>query len=106
MNLNPHEQNHSRKKIHLRSLNNMVLPHFTYALRVINEVGNEEYNRKTLSNLLRRVAGHPRNVAFLNLLWVCGRCFCGKPLMRVFDQFVRVDIVELDSVLGKNTNEQ
>ena len=68
VNLNPHEQNDSPKKIHLRSLNNMVFSHFTYALRVINEVGNEEYNRKTLSNLLRRVAGHPRNVACLDLL--------------------------------------
>ena len=79
----------------------MVFANFTYSLRVVNEVQNEEYNRKTMSNLLGRVTAHPQDtiVDCLNHLWVCGRCLCRKPLMRVFDQFGRVDIVDLSSVL-------
>lgn len=50
VNPNRHEQNHSRKGIHLRSLNNMVFATFTYSLRLINEVQNEENNRKTVES--------------------------------------------------------
>ena len=46
LNLNPHEQNHARKGVHLRSFNTMTFPHFVYSLRGLNKLHNEKYNHK------------------------------------------------------------
>lgn len=102
INLNPHEQDHSKKALYLRSLNTMTFSNFTFALRVINERQNQGFNRKTLRTLLASVTEHPKD-SFAGCeaaLWRCGRCFCGKPVMRVFDCLGRVDIVMLATVLG------
>lgn len=101
VNLNPHEQDHAKKHVYLRSINTMAFPNFTFALRVINELQNEGINRRTLGRLLRSLEEHP--VAKINAchksLWFCGRCFCLKPTIRVFDSFGRVDVVFLSSVI-------
>ena len=99
LNLNPHEQNHARKGVHLRSFNTITVPRFVYYLRVLNELQNEKYNHRTLRNLLRGIAGHSESTNFgcWSLLVRCGRCFCSNPVMRVFDRFGRVDIVPLSS---------
>lgn len=71
------------------------------SIRIINQVHNERYSRTTLKNLLACLSGHPQDTiaACGNFLWICGRCFCHEPLMRVFDRFRRVDLVHLPSVL-------
>lgn len=61
INLNPHEQDHSKKALYLRSLNTMTFSNFTFALRVINERQNQGFNRKTLRTLLASVAEHPKD---------------------------------------------
>lgn len=102
VNLTPHEQDHSKKPVHFRSVNTMNFPNFTYSLRVINEIQNEQYNKRTLGRLLEAIDGHPegRVSACREALWTCGRCFCANPVVRVFDCFGRVDIIFLSAVLS------
>ena len=101
VNLNPHEQDHAKKHVYLRSINTMAFPNFTYALRVINELQNEGINKRTLLRQLRCFETHPVTTfgSCHKSLWHCGRCFCSKPTMRVFDSFGRVDVVFLGSVI-------
>ena len=104
VNLNPHEQDHSKKPIYFRSINTMNFPNFTFALRVINERQNQGYNRQTLDTLLATVEEHPigRISSCEEALWRCGRCFCTNPVMRVFDCLGRVDVVFLSAVLAQS----
>ena len=102
VNLTRHESDHGVKAMYLRSINNMTFPKFTYSLSVINELQNRKYNRQLLGALLRGVDGHaPPSVSGCQAaLWTCGRCYCDKPLVRVFDCFGRLDLVFLSSVLA------
>ncbi|CAB1117288.1 unnamed protein product [Ectocarpus sp. CCAP 1310/34] len=102
INLNPPEQDHSKKALYLRSLNTMTFSGFTFALRVLNERQNQGCNRKTLRTHLPSVTEHAKDI-FASCevaLWRYGRCFCRKPVMRVFDCLGRVDIVMLATMLG------
>ena len=101
VNLNAHEQDHSRKPVHFRSVNMMGFATFTYALRVINERQNERFNQQQLDSVVLTVDGHPTDDTggCCSCLWACGRCFCSNPLMRVFDCLGRVDVVFLSAVL-------
>lgn len=102
VNLTRHESDHGVKAMYLRSINNMTFPNFTYSLSVINDFQNRKYNRQLLGALLRGVDGHaPPSVSGCQAaLWTCGRCYCDKPLVRVFDCFGRLDLVFLSSVLA------
>lgn len=79
VNLNPRGKDNSQKAACFRSDDTMtLLPSFTYyALRVINDLRNEGYNKQTLSWLLRSIESHPRGrIASCQIsLWNCGRCF-------------------------------
>lgn len=102
VNLTRHESDHGVKAKYLRSINNMTLANFTYSLTVINELQNRKYNMQFLGLLLRGVEAHtPHSVSGCQAaLWTCGRCFCEKPLVRVFDCFGRLDLVFFSSVLA------
>lgn len=92
VNLNSHEQNHSKKKKYLRMLNVMKFDRFAFTVTLINEVENEIINRRSLAHKVGQAVGHP--IARLRIcqteLWFCGRCFCAKPMLRSLDQFGRV----------------
>lgn len=103
VNLTRHESDHGVKAVYYRSINNMTFPNFTYSLRVINELQNRKYNRQYVGMLLDGVADHStRSFEGCHAaLWTCGRCFCSKPLVRVFDSLGRLDLVFLSSALEK-----
>ena len=103
VNLTRHESDHGVKAMYLRSINNMTFPNFTYSLSVINELQNKKYNKQFLGVLLRGIDGHasPSVSGCQAALWTCGRCFCEKPLVRVFDCFGRLDLVFLSSALER-----
>lgn len=92
LNLNSHEQNHSKKKKYLRMLNVMKFDRFAFMVTLINEIENEIINRRSLEHKVVKARGHP--IARLGIcqteLWFCGRCFCANPLLRSLDQFGRV----------------
>ncbi|CAM9541369.1 unnamed protein product [Pylaiella littoralis] len=102
LNLTVHESDHGQKAVYLRSINGMNFPNFTYSLRVINELQNAKYNKKFVGVLLEAAGAHPRDKlsACHAALWTCGRCYCAKPLLRVFDSFGRLDLVSLNSALA------
>lgn len=104
VNLTRHESDHGVKAVYFRSINNMTFPRFTYSLSVINELQNRKYNRQFLGVLLEGITVHSPYTSSLKgchaALWTCGRCFCSKPLVRVFDGFGRLDLVFLNSVLA------
>ena len=87
VNLNPHEQNHSKKTKHLRKLRNMGYDAFSFATTLVNELENREINRNTCDGAVGRATGHTRD-SFLcrTELWTCCRGFCNAPLMRSFDE--------------------
>eukprot|EP00903_Cladosiphon_okamuranus_P021995 g20222.t1 len=101
VNLTRHESGHGVKAVYFRSIN-MTLPNFTYSLCVINELQNAKYNGQFLSVLLGGVTDHTQSSlpACQRALWTCGRCFCDKPLVRVFDCLGKLDLVSLSSVLA------
>lgn len=98
----PSEQARSHKAARFPSVKSMVLPDFTYALRVINELQNESCNNHLIGCYLERVKNHRdvRTAPCHKSLWACGRCFCANPLMRVLDCFGMFDLVHLHSVLS------
>lgn len=102
VNLTRHESDHGVKAVYSRSINNMTLPNFTFSLCVINDLQNAKYNGQFLSTLLGGVTDHdPSSLpGCQRALWLCGRCFCDKPLVRVFDCFGKLDLVPLSSVLS------
>lgn len=100
VNLTRHESDHGQKAVYFRSTNMMTFPNFTYALRVMNELQNTRYNKYFLSVLLGAIDGHPSDAldGCQAALWICGRCYCSNPLVRVFDCFGRLDLVFLSAV--------
>ena len=103
VNLNLHEQDHSKKRIYFRSINTMSFPNFTFVLRVINERKTQGYNRPTLDSVSATVKKHRKYTISSSeeALWMCGRCFCTNPVMLVFDCLGRVDVVLLSEVLAQ-----
>lgn len=85
------------------SLDGMTFPDFTYALRVINELQNKRYNVDSLRTAVGRIDGHPLDMLTVceTALRTCGRCFCSKPLVRVFDCLGRLEIEFLSAVLAR-----
>ena len=72
VNLNPHEQDNSKKPIYFRSINGMNFPNFAFALRVINERQNQGYNRLSLDTVLATVGEDPTYRISLALKRLCG----------------------------------
>lgn len=84
-------------------MNNMPFSHSTtFALRIVHEMHNARLNRETIGLLLKSIDPdeHPTDTlqACKASVWILGRCFCDKPLVRVFDCFGRVDIVPLKCI--------
>ena len=101
VNLNPHQQNHAKKKRYLRSLNVMGCDSFAFMVTLVNELENQYINRRSLDRLVLKPPNHPKTQldACQHYVWNCGRCFCSTPLMRSFDRFGRVAVMFLDEEL-------
>lgn len=101
VNLNPHEQNHAKKKKFLRSLNVMGCDSFAFMVTLVNELENQAINRRSMDRLVGNAIGHPKrhHVACKLRMWTCGRCFCSTPLMRSFDRFGRIAVTFLNEEL-------
>lgn len=92
VNLNAHEQNHAKKKKYLSMLNTMGFDRFTFTVTLVNELENEEINRRSLIAEVKNMTDHPhtRLEACTSHLYWLGRCWCDKPLLRWHDRFGRV----------------
>lgn len=101
VNLSPHEQNHAKKKRHLRSLNIMGCDSFAFMVTLVNEFENQSINHRSLDRLVEKLPGHSKTIEgnCKSAMWHCGRCFCSTPLMRSFDRFGRVAVMFLDEGL-------
>lgn len=97
VNCNAHEQNHSKKKKHLPSVNGMGFDTFNFNVNLINESENRAINRKTCDLAVSSATQHPDNrlSACQTEVWVCGRCFCSSPLMRSFDKLGKLRITRV-----------
>lgn len=97
VNLNPHEQNHSKKTRHLPTLSNMGFDTFAFTTNLINELENATINQRTTDLAVRSASRHSTDCIHLCSanVWRCGRCFCDTPLMRSFDEFGRLRITHL-----------
>lgn len=94
VNLNPHEQNHSKKTKYLPSVSGMGFDTFTFNITLINELENASINRRTCNLAVTSATHHPhgRLHACCSEVWICGRCFCISPLMRSFDKLGKLRI--------------
>ena len=98
INLNPHEQNHSKTK-NPPSLCNMRFDTFTLMTSLINEAENRPINRTTFDLVVRRGIGHSGLVkTCCGEGWVSGRCFCSTPLVRSIDEIGKLRITKKLSV--------
>ena len=88
VNLNPHEQNHSKTNKHLSMLCNMGYDRFSFTTTLINELENEEISRTGCDEAVGRETGykHGNLRPCRTAAWLCGRWFCSTPLMRSFDK--------------------
>ena len=67
VNLNSHEQNHTKKKNYVTSLKMMACDSFAFfVVTFVNELENQAINRSTIHGLVGKVAGHLRRMKFKN----------------------------------------
>ena len=65
VNLNLHEQNHTKKKNYVTSLKMMACDSFAF-MTLVNELENQAINRRTIHGLVGKVARHLRRMIFNN----------------------------------------
>lgn len=96
VNLNPPEQNHSKKWKNLPMLCNMGYEVFAFTTTLVNDLESNEINRTTCDEAVGRATGHTRSKLLCRTeVWSCDPCLRNAPLMRSFHEYDRMSLTSL-----------
>lgn len=100
--LNPQDDGNTGKKKHLPVLSDMGFDTFIFMTTLLNELGNRRIDRATCDTAVEEAHWCPRGrvASCLAEVWICGRCFCQRPVMRSFDKLGKLRVTPLDTRFG------
>ena len=101
VNLNSHEQDHAQKTVYFAVDQHNGVSELHLRLEGDQRALKRRHPPENAREVVTHLEQHPVGTidSCHTSLWLCGRCFCLKPTIRVFDLFGRVDVVFLGSVV-------
>lgn len=99
VNPSPHDQNHFQMPRHVKPIDTMIFPNFTYSLRVTNKLWKDGSNRQTLGRRFQATQRRSKRVATPPYGSAGG--VSATFHTRGFDGFGRVDVVFLSTETHK-----